>query len=127
MAYNESQTWYVCFASSTVSPWYAKLLHPMYRHVYLLSEVEGGVLYVDCMRHALAVSVRPGKIEEYLGNGAVLCRIVHYGMLYKPAPIRMLSCVSIALMLLGINKRIFTPRGLYKELKRAGALVIRDV
>lgn len=121
--FTSSQTWYVCFMPSTTRTWYNFFLHPQFRHILLLRETDGGVLVANSMAHCFAIDTYPGEIKDYI-TGIVLSRTVHYGMIYEPMPILPTSCVTFACRLLGIRKRIFTPRGLYKELIKCGANII---
>jgi hypothetical protein len=121
--FTDSQTWYVCFQPSGARRWWNLFLNTPFQHVMLLTEVEGGVLCINSLAHAFAVKIYPNKIEELI-SGIVLSRTVHYSMIYEKMPLMPLTCVAIACRILGIRKRIMTPKGLYDELIKSGCNVI---
>lgn len=121
--FSDSQTWYVCFHPSTSRRWFNLFLNPAFKHILLVREVDGGVLVVNPLEHLLSAKIYPAKLSDCL-DGVVLSRTVHYGMIYKPSPLMPISCVTVACRVLGIQKRILTPYGLYKELLNAGANIV---
>lgn len=77
----------------------------------------------------MAIQYFPVDIDHCLATEglatAILSRTVHYSMLYEDVPKQVLSCVSLASRILGIKKRVWTPKGLYNELLKSGAYVIK--
>lgn len=121
--FTDSRTWYVCFTPSHTKRWWNLFLNTQFQHVMLLTEVEGGVLCVNPLVHCMAIKIYPGEVKNYI-SGIVLSRTVHYGMLYDKMPLMPMTCTTVASRVLGIKKRILTPKKLYDELIKAGANVI---
>jgi hypothetical protein len=66
-------------------------------------------------------------VKSELGRGvtAILSHTVYYGGIYKRSYIEPYTCVSAVKRVLGIRSRLFTPKALYFELLKAGALPIK--
>ena len=126
----ESQTWVVVFDRSHSKHWSRFLLHPKFQHVHLLRDNRDFCLMVNSFAHVMCVREYPNTLEDILQQEAaqaptaILQMTVHYGSHYRAAPIEILTCVSVAKRLLGIRTRCITPKGLYKEMIKAGATVI---
>ena len=129
--FTDSQTWYVVFDRSTIKRWWNIFLNEEWRHITLWRDMGDGSLRVDPLAHALAIQHFDMPIDEVIadelrqGCTAILCMTVHYGMLYRKQTPDPFTCVSVAKRLLGINKILFTPHGLYNEMLRAGATAIK--
>lgn len=121
--FTDSRTWYVCFTPSGVKRWWNLFLSTPFQHVALFTEVEGGVMCINPLAHCMAIKIYPGNIKDYL-CGIVLSRTVHYGMLYQKMPLMPMTCTTVACRILGIKKRILTPKGLYNEMVAAGANIV---
>lgn len=126
--YSDSMTWYVIFSPSyTKRRWW---LHPKFQHVHVVRDNDDRALMVNSFAHVMAVREYPCSIESFItqeaeqGCTAILQHTVHYGSHYRPAPIELLTCVSVTRRILGIS-RGKTPKALYRELLKAGALVIK--
>lgn len=106
-------------------------MHPKFRHVHLLRDNRDHCLLVNCFQHTMAVREYPNTLEDIVAQElaqeptAIVQLTVHYGAFYKPLPLELLTCVSIAKRLLCISTRVFTPKQLYHELVKAGATVIK--
>lgn len=129
--YTDSQTWIAVFdRSHGVRRWWHYLLHPQFRHVHMLRDNRGQCLLVNSFLHVMAVREYPNTLEDILQQEleqnptAILQLTVHYGSHYQPAPLELLTCVSVCKRLLGI-RRGRTPKQLYHEMIRAGAIVIK--
>ena len=128
--YTDSQTYYVVFDRAHSKHWISLFLHPRFQHVHLLRDNRDFCLLINSFAHCMAIREYPNTLEDILFQEAeprptpILQMTVHYGSIYKPAPIELLTCVSVAKRLLGIRTRCLTPRGLYKEMIKAGATVI---
>lgn len=129
--YTDSQTYYIVFdkALGLKRRWW---LHREFQHVHLLRDNRDFCLMINSMAHVMAVKEYPNTLEDILQQEilqnptAILQRIIHYGACYKPSNIEILTCVSVAKRVLGIRNRwVLTPRQLYKELLRSGALTIK--
>lgn len=129
--FTDSQTWVIMFSPSTSGlKWWHLLLHRQFRHVLLLREINGKCVVVNALAHVMAVKEYDMTVFEAMqrehGNvTAILQYTVHYGAHYLPARIEPLTCVSVAKRLLGIRSRLITPKALYHELIRAGAIVLK--
>lgn len=127
----ESQTWIVVFDKCHGRDWWTRFLHPKFQHVHMLRDNRDYCLMVNCFSHVLAVREYPNTLEdivkqETLQNPtAILQYTVHYSSHYKKGYIEPLTCVSLAKRLLGIRSRLITPKALYHELIKAGAIVIK--
>ena len=86
---------------------------------------------VNSFAHVMAIREYPNTLDDILQQEllqnptAILQMVVHYGSHYRPGFIEPLTCVSVAKRILGIRRRLLTPKQLYHELIRAGALVIK--
>jgi hypothetical protein len=86
---------------------------------------------VSSMAHVIAIREYPNSVFDIVQQEvaqdctAVLQYTVHYGAHYKHAPLDILQCVSVTKRILGITTRCITPKSLYHELIRAGAIVIK--
>lgn len=129
--YTDSQTWLIVFDRSLGNNWWSRVLHPLFGHVHLLRESRGHTLMVNSMAHIMAVREYPNSLPDIIAQEmaqnptAILQYTVHYGAHYKPAPIELLTCVSVVKRILGIRTRCFTPKGLYHEMIKAGALILK--
>lgn len=130
--YLDSQTWIVVFDRSYASlKWWHRLLHPQFQHCHLLRDNRDYCLLVNCFQHSFAIREYPNTLEDIVSQEleqnptAILQMTVHYGSYYKQLPFELLTCVSVAKRLLGISTRVFTPKGLYHEMIRAGAIIIK--
>jgi hypothetical protein len=126
--YTDNQTWYIIFDKSyTKRRWW---LHKDFQHVHLVRDNRDFALMVNSFAHVMAVREYPNSLEDFIAQElsfnptAILQLTVHYGSHYRPAPIELLTCVSVAKRLLGIRHGK-TPKQLYHELIKAGALVIK--
>lgn len=126
--YTNSQTWYIIFDRAyTKRRWW---LHPQFQHVHMVRDNRDFALVVNSLSNAMAVTEYPNSLEDYINQElqqnptAILQYTVHYHSHYRPAPIELLTCVSVAKRILGIRHGK-TPKGLYHELIRAGANVIK--
>lgn len=129
--FTDSQTWFCIFDRNYGGlKWWHLFLHPKFRHVYMVRDNRDFALVVNSLAHVMAVREYPNTLEDYMQQElaqnptAVLQLTVHYGSHYRPAPLELLTCVSVAKRLLGI-RRGKTPKQLYHELIKAGALVIK--
>lgn len=129
--FTDSQTWYIIFDKGYgPKGWWDLFLHPKFRHVHIVREINGQAVMVNQFLHALAVREYPNSIEDFITQElnqkptALLQYTVHYGAHYLPSHIEPLTCVTVAKRILGIRKRILTPKALYHELIKAGAHVI---
>lgn len=129
--FTESQTWYVVFNPSHGRFWWSNLVNSKFQHVSMWREVEGGCIHINPLSHTIMVQFYAGSLEWFIKQEleqhctALLSQTVHYGMLYQPSPVEIMSCVSVAKRLLGIRKRIYTPYGIYKEMLKMGAKIIQ--
>lgn len=79
----------------------------------------------------MAIREYPNTLEDIIAQElaqnptAILMMTVHYGSHYKLMPLELLTCVSVAKRVLGIRSRLITPKGLYHELIKAGAVIIK--
>jgi hypothetical protein len=128
----DSQTWIVIFDKTYgCREWWHWFMKPEFRHVHAVRDCEGRALMVNSFSHVLGVKLYDMTLESYveqelaLTPTAILSYTVHYGAHYKNAPIEFLHCVSVVKRLLGLRGWFITPEGLYKEMLRAGALVIK--
>jgi hypothetical protein len=125
--FTDSQTWFAVFDGSTERRWWNLFLHERWRHVLLWRQLDDGVLCINPLSHVLAVRHYTGAVEHYIGQeieqkcSAVLSLTVHYSMVYERQLLDWVSCVSIAKRILGIRKRVITPKGLHKAMLKAGA------
>lgn len=126
----DSITWYVVFDRCHTAPWWSKLLHPKFGHVYLWRDAQNGSILINPLSHALCVRHCDQSIEAAIENEiahgctAVLQITVHYGSFYRPKRPELLTCVTLAKRILCIKHGV-TPKGLYHELIMAGATVIK--
>lgn len=128
--YTDSQTWLIVFDKTygLKRRWW---LHRDFQHVHLIRDNRDFCLMVNSFAHVMAVKEYPNSLvdivqQEIAQNPtAILQYTVHYGSHYKPAPIELLTCVSVAKRILGIRNRLVTPKQLYHELLKAGAEVIK--
>lgn len=130
--YTDSQTWVIVFDRSYgARKWWHCFLHPQFQHVHLLRDNRDYCLMINSFQHVMAVREYPNTLEDIMQQEiaqnvtAILQLTVHYGSHYKPAPLELLTCVSMAKRLLGIRSRLITPKALYHELIKAGAFVIK--
>lgn len=131
--YADSQTWYAVFDRSYGGfKWWHCFLHPKFRHVHLFRENRGNTLVVNSFHHVMAVREYPNSLMDYMQQElaqnptAILQLTVHYGSHYKSSPIEPITCVSVAKRLLGIRSRwVMTPKQLYHEMIKAGAVVLK--
>lgn len=129
--FTDSQTWIVVFDKCHGQAWYRYFLHPKFGHVHLLREINGKCLMVNSFLHVLAVKEYPNTLCEMIqaeaerGVTAMVQFTVHYSSHYRPGYLEPITCVSVAKRILGIRRRLITPKALYHELIRAGALVIK--
>lgn len=129
--YTDSQTWFAIFDKCHGKYWWKYLLHPQFQHVHLVRDNRDYALMVNGFAHAMAVREYPNTLEDFLKQEieqnptAILQLTVHYHSHYRPFPIEIHSCVSIAKRLLCIRKRIYTPKALYHEMIKAGAVIIK--
>lgn len=129
--YIDTQTWYVVFDKCHGRHWWARLLHRDFQHVHLLRDNRGQCLFVSAFAHCMAVREYPNSLNDIIqqeiaqGCTAILQYTVHYQSHYKPFPVEPFTCVSLAKRLLGIRTRALTPKSLYHELNRAGAIAIK--
>lgn len=130
--FSESQTWYVVFNKTRgAHRWWKIFLHKDFGHVYAIRESNGGSLLYNYLQHATAISNYDEPVESIIareidgGVTAVLALTVHYSSHYLPTPIEILTCVNATKRLLGIRKRIYTPKGLYHEMIKAGAHILK--
>lgn len=130
--FTDNQTWIVVFDKCHGDGrWWHKLLHPKFQHVHLMRDIQEGSLIISPLIHIIAIKELTNSLLDLTNQEsardvtAILQFTVHYGAQYKPAFIEPLTCVSIAKRVLGIRSRLFTPKQLYHELIRAGALVIK--
>ena len=129
--YADSQTWIAVFDRGyTGRKWWHCLLHPKFQHVHLLRDNRDYCLMVNSFLHVMAIREYPNTLEDILQQElaqnptAVLQLTVHYSSHYRPAPFELLTCVSVCKRLLGIRYGR-TPKQLYHEMIRAGAIVIK--
>lgn len=128
--FTDSQTWLVVFdrCYGLKRRWW---LHPAFQHVHLLRDNRDQCLMVNSFAHVMAIREYPNTLEDILQQEllqnptAILQYTIHYGSHYRPGFIEPLTCVSVAKRILGIRRRLLTPKQLYHELIRAGALVIK--
>lgn len=129
--YTESQTWVIVFDRCYGNHWWKFLLHPAFQHVHLVKDNRDYALMVNSFQHVMAIKEYPNTLESFLTQEiqqnptAILQYTVHYGAHYKPGYIEPLTCVSVAKRLLGIRSRLLTPKALYHELIKAGAIIIK--
>ncbi len=129
--YTDSQTWVIVFDRCYGRHWWKFLLHPAFQHVHLVKDNRDYALMVNSFQHVMAIKEYPNTLESFLTQEieqnptAILQYTVHYGAYYKPNYLEPLTCVSVAKRLLGIRSRLLTPKALYHELIKAGALVIK--
>ena len=128
----DSQTWIVVFDKAFGGiKWWHFFLHPRFRHVFLVKDNRGYCLMVNSMSQALCIKEYPNSLCDFIQQElaqnptAILQYTVHYHSHYRPSPIEPITCVSVAKRILGIRTRLFTPKRLYHELIRAGAVVIK--
>ena len=128
----DPQTWYVVLDRSHEGRgWWKPFLHKQFQHVILYCDMGGFIIQYNPLSHATAIMKHEISMEALLlhevqrGVTAILSYTVYYGAIYKRAYIEPYTCVSAAKRLLGIRSRLFTPKALYHELIRAGALVIK--
>lgn len=128
--YTDSHTYYIIFDRCFGRHWWSHFLHPKFQHVHLVRESGDKTLMINSFAHVMAVREYPCSIESFIEQElaqnptAILQYTVHYGSHYQPAPLELLTCVSVTKRLLGIRKSK-TPKGLYHELIKAGAFVIK--
>ena len=130
--YTDSQTYYIVFDQSYSGlRWWHFFLHKKFRHVHLLRDNRDYCLMINSFAHVMAIREYPNTLmdvvqQELAQNPtAILQYTVHYGSHYKPNYIEPLTCVSVAKRILGIRSRLITPKQLYHELLRAGAIPIK--
>lgn len=127
----EAQTWVIMFGPSMSGlRWWHLVLPRQFRHVSLARDINGKCLSVNPLAHVMAIKEYDETLLEFVQrqapySTAILQYTVFYGAHYRPACIEPLTCVSMAKRLLGIRKRLVTPKGLYRELLRAGALTLK--
>lgn len=106
-------------------------MHRDFQHVHLVRGSNGKALMINPFVHVMAIREYDNTIESFLlqeaeqNPTAILQLTVHYGSHYKPAPMELLTCVSVAKRILGIRNRLITPKALYHELIKAGAIIIK--
>ncbi len=129
--FTDSQTWLVVFDKGFTKHWTRFFLHPQFQHVHLLKDNRGFCMMVNSFAHVMGIREYPNTLEDIVQQEleqnptAILQLTVHYASHYKPAPVEILTCVSVAKRLLGIRTRCITPKALYHELIKAGALVLK--
>lgn len=130
--FTDSQTWLIIFDQCHgTRRWWHWFLHPKFMHVHLVRDCFDGCITIAPLIHVFAVKEYENSLldmiqqESARNPTAILQFTTHYGSHYKPAFIEPLTCVSVAKRILGIRSRLFTPKQLYHELIRAGALVIK--
>ena len=128
--FTDSQTFYIIFDKSYTKHWSRFFINPKFQHVHLVRDSNGQALMINSFAHVMCIREYPCSIESFIEQEAaqkptaILQLTVHYASHYKPAPIEILTCVSICKRLLGIRTRCITPKGLYHELIKAGATVL---
>ena len=131
--YTDSQTWVIVFDKG-YGPirWFYRLWHKEFQHVHLLRDNRDYCLMVNPFAHCTAIREYPNTLFDIIQQElkqnptAVLQITTHYGSFYKPAPIELLTCVSMVKRILCINSiLVLTPKQLYWELIKAGAIVIK--
>lgn len=129
--FEESQTWLVVFDRSYGAPeWWKFLLHRDFKHVRMYQVLDDGYIAADSLRHVMCVRSISKNDTDVIAtearSTAILCATVHYSGIYKKAPIEIMTCITVAKRILGIHGRwIWTPRGLYRELLKSGAKVVK--
>ena len=126
----DSITWYVVFDRCHVGRWWSRFLHPKFGHVHLWREAQDKSILVNPLSHAMCIRHCDQTIEQAIENEilhgctAILQHTVHYGSFYRPKPLELFTCITVAKRLLCINKST-TPKQLYHEMIKAGATVIK--
>ena len=130
--FTDSQTYYVVFDQALgIRKWWHILLHPKFRHVFLMRDNSEGSLVINSMAHVIAIKQYPNSITNLVQQElaqfptAILQYTVHYGSHYKENYIELLTCVSVVKRILGIRSHLITPKSLYHELLKAGAIAIK--
>lgn len=128
--YTDSQTWFVIFDKcyGLKRRWW---LHRDFQHVHLLRDNRDFCLMVNSFAHVMAIKEYPNTLDDIIQQElaqnptAILQYTVHYHSHYRHGFIEPLTCVSVAKRILGIRRRLLTPKSLYFELIRAGAMIIK--
>lgn len=131
--FKDIQTYYVIFDKALGGvKWWHYFLNKDFRHIFLMRSLDSGnTLVINPMIHVISLKEYPNTItnmvsQESAQNAtAILQYTVHYSSYYKPAPLELLTCVSVAKRVLGLQNRILTPKRLYHELIKAGAIVLK--
>lgn len=129
--FRDSQTWFIIFSRSLNPRWYSRLLHKDFQHVHLWRATGEGSLAVNQLSHCLAIRHVPDSIESIIEQElaykptAVLVHTVHYSSHYKLLHPEIHTCISTVKRILCMRGMFFTPKGLYKELLKAGAEAIK--
>lgn len=130
--FKESQIWYVAFLPRRLKfNWWHIFSHKHFGHVSLYRAAGNGVLNVDCLQHIAAARHFEMDIESAVeqllpGATAVMQVTVHYEAHYRSMAVEPLTCVTFAKRFLCIrNAWVQSPRALYRELLKAGAVVVK--
>ena len=132
-----TQIYYVVFDKCHGKEWWDWFLHPRFQHVRMYTASGGGHnhsghIAINPLAHTLSIADNAISVTDMIsheieqGCTAVLQFTVHYGACYKYAHVEPLTCVSLAKRVLCIRRRwLLTPKALYHELIKAGAVVIK--
>lgn len=129
--YTDTQTWYAVFDKCHGRHWWAHLLHKDFQHVHLLKDSRDNCLMINSFAHCMAIKEYPNTLVDIVQQEiaqnctAILQMTVHYSSHYKHFPLEPLTCVSVAKRILGIRSRLVTPKALYHEMLRAGAIIVK--
>lgn len=130
--FDEVQSWLIVFdkGQSEQKRWW-HLLPLRMGHVFLLREAGSGVLMLNPVEWGLAVRYESISLidaaQHYGANAqAILSYTCDYRRNVLPVRRGVITCVSIVKAVLGLRKcRAVTPFGLYRQLLKRGAFVVK--
>lgn len=103
--------------------WWLRLLHPGFRHCFVLVEAAEGWICVNPLAHHTRVELWPAveleHLLSWLGEQGDLTAVVAAAVPppRRPAPIGLFSCVEAVKRIVGLHERwVVTPRQLYRRL-----------